>query len=483
MSAAQSQASQDSATRNQHNAADNTEVTTREHIVAALAAEAQSDAIRNCLRKYDPKKSDGQIEASLKQSKKSILVDTLAYLGVPNMDQYRAEALPHELLCRIQNLFPDICHLCNTTYCVKLGDTPVVSCASCGQGCHNECVLQLLGISQEELSEENQYGAALLNPNAAVGFVYLCGYCQKLVLPQKDKLKQKTVVKRQTANIVTPATVAINGGAEAIVVTEDDEPSVVAENSGNIPSATRTDQHSENNGNQTHTQQVVNSRNEQVDVGHAAAVCKFFRMGRCKHGISGKKDGNCPYSHPKPCRKFLDNGTKSRGGCTKGTGCNLFHPRVCHASLRSRTCVREDCKFQHIKGTKRTHDQQESEVTNRMNQNQIQHQNTSSQAKPGREMRQEASNSNQGSFLDIRELKEQMNAISGKLREIDLNYSLLLQQQSMLLPQKLNQSPLYPQYNNIIPQTQPTTYQSQQMMQHQQPLRFGLLPTPMSQVQ
>ena len=477
MAAAQSQASQDSAARNEQSAADDTEVITREHIVAALAAEAPSDAVRDCLRKYDPKKTDGQIEASLKQSRKTILVDTLAYLGVPNMEQYRAEALPHELLCRIQNLFPDLCHLCNTKYCVKLGDRPVVSCASCGQGCHNECVLQLLGISQEELSEENQYGAALLNPNAAVGFVYLCGYCQKLVLPQKDKLKQKTAAKRQPVNTATPATGAPNGGTEAVVIVEE-ESSVVSEGAANTPRATPTDQHNENNGNHTHTQQVVHSRNEQVDGGHATAVCKFFRMGRCKHGISGKKDGNCLYSHPKPCRKFLNNGPKSRGGCTKGTSCTLFHPKICHTSLRKRTCFREDCKFLHIKGTKRTQEQQESEVANRVNQNQEQHRITSTQARPLREIRQEASNSNQGNFLDIRELKEQMNSISGKLREIDLNYSLLLQQQSMLLPQKLSQAPLYPQYN-VMPQTQPTIYQSQQM-QHQQPLRSGLLPTPMN---
>ena len=50
MAAAQSQASQDSAAWNEQNASDNSEVTTREHIVAGLAAEAQSDAIRDCLR-------------------------------------------------------------------------------------------------------------------------------------------------------------------------------------------------------------------------------------------------------------------------------------------------------------------------------------------------------------------------------------------------------------------------------------------------
>ena len=175
----------------------NPDLEVQEQIVAALCAEAP-DAVRDCLRKYDPKKTEWQIKAAFKQQKKPILVQTLGYLGLPDMEKFKADALPHELLCRVQNLFPDVCHLCKQKYCVKLNDKPIISCASCGQGCHNACVLQMLGISEEDLNAENNYGSALLNPYASVGLVYMCEGCQEEVLPQKNKLIARNGAKRST---------------------------------------------------------------------------------------------------------------------------------------------------------------------------------------------------------------------------------------------------------------------------------------------
>ena len=142
-------------------------------IIAALCAEAPSDVVRDCLRKYDPKKPAWHIENAFKTEKKAVLVETLDYLGVPGMGLFKVSALPHELLCRVQNLFPDECDLCKGKYCVRLRDKPIVSCVRCGQGCHNECILQLLGKTEEDLNDENDYGASILNPNAAVGLFYL----------------------------------------------------------------------------------------------------------------------------------------------------------------------------------------------------------------------------------------------------------------------------------------------------------------------
>ena len=109
-----------------------------------LCAGTTSDAVRNCLRKYDPVKTAYQIEKKLKKDREEVLVNSLEYLGVPGMNQYKAEALPHEIVCRIQNLLPDVCHLCKLTFYVKIGEKPIISCVRCGQGCNNSCVLQLL---------------------------------------------------------------------------------------------------------------------------------------------------------------------------------------------------------------------------------------------------------------------------------------------------------------------------------------------------
>ena len=42
--------------------------------------------------------------------------------------------------------------ICKQSYCIKLPDKPILSCVKCGQGCHDSCVLQVLGKSVVELN-------------------------------------------------------------------------------------------------------------------------------------------------------------------------------------------------------------------------------------------------------------------------------------------------------------------------------------------
>ena len=58
------------------------------------------------------------------------------------------------------------------------------------------------------------------------------------------------------------------------------------------------------------------------------SVCRYYKRGSCKHGASGKKDGTCPYAHPKYCRNYVMYGNKSPRGCKKGDQCNQFHPKM-----------------------------------------------------------------------------------------------------------------------------------------------------------
>ena len=61
-------------------------ISKQEAIVAALCAEAPTEAVRNCLRKYEPRKPSWQIEAAFKTLRKQTLVDALFYPKVPNME-------------------------------------------------------------------------------------------------------------------------------------------------------------------------------------------------------------------------------------------------------------------------------------------------------------------------------------------------------------------------------------------------------------
>ena len=89
-------------------------------------------------------------------------------------------------------------------------------------------------------------------------------------------------------------------------------------------------------------------------------VCNFYKKGKCKHGIKGK---NCQFKHPKVCTKLLKHGNKSPKGCSAGTKCTMFHPRMCLSSIRKGECFNLDYTFTHVKGTKRNPSNNQSNNT------------------------------------------------------------------------------------------------------------------------
>ena len=270
-------------------------------ILAELAASAPTLGVRDCLRKYDVSKEQWQIINALKQESKKILVETLAYLGVPNMHLYLATALPNELLCRIQNLLPDKCHECKDTYCLKVTDKPIICCVKCGQGCHNKCILPRINKTEQDLINLTKAEReALINPYGSIGLFYVCGHCQEQVIPQKNAGLMKHVSKRATKEANTqsnnPAVATITGDAgtqedtgppetdtvstdgvhtDAEVVhpnrrvTIDDNPTIHVID---IPSA-----------------DILLAPNIQSQSTPPVAVCKHYKQARCKYGLAGKK--------------------------------------------------------------------------------------------------------------------------------------------------------------------------------------------------
>ena len=399
----------------------------QKEIIAALCVGAPSDNIRNCLRKYDPTKPVWQIEKDLKKDKKDVLVDSLLYLGVPGMNQYRHDALPHELVCRVQNLLPDTCSLCKQNYCISLEDKPILSCVKCGQGCHNSCVLQIIGRTVDELNEENNFGESLANPYAALGLFYVCGGCQEDTIPNKSslKIKQGQTSRRTSLSEDQPPNIPLNIGTQA------DLGSNVPTNTQNErapPAATEEVLLTGQSGN---TRNRNNTPTNNQTSSSVAPICTRFKTGRCSFGISGKKDGTCPYRHPKPCTKFLINGNRSRGGCRKGTNCNLFHPSMCYNSMRERQCFRENCKFMHIKGTKRSEDEatgNQGTYPPAAQQNQTR---KPLQPQPRSNSQNQSHNPSSNSpFLDMmKSMQDQISQLSSKLQQMDTNYHSLCYQQ------------------------------------------------------
>lgn len=434
----------------------------QKQVIAELSAGAPNDVVRNCLRKYDPTKHGWQIENNFKKESKSVLVEVLAYLEMPDMKQYRADALPHELLCRIQNFLPDRCHLCKDVYCVKLGDKPILSCVRCGQGSHNACAMQLLGLNHDELKEENKFGGDLANPHSTLGLFYLCGYCQKEVIPQRETLKVKQSSRRNSTSSVVPSS-QVQSSSQIVQNIESadnqghdlpgneiaiDPPSVVTQNPPNLPRLAGVLSNDENRNNRLTNQPNANNR----------PICKFYKTGRCKHGVSGKKDGTCSHYHPKPCRKFLANGTHRRGGCTQGTDCQFFHPSACFSSLKTRKYLNENCKYFHIKGTSRPQHDQGDQIGPLEQNSSSQRQTPANGGQNQREQthatrRNEANHSVSDPFLGhLKNLQDQMLLITNKLQLLDSGFSnFCLQQQGC-------QPPL--RYTSVPYQSKPLPHQA-----------------------
>ena len=80
-------------------------------------------------------------------------------------------------------------------------------------------------------------------------------------------------------------------------------------------------------------------------------VCRFFKTKSCKYGAKG---AGCQYLHPQKCLSYLKHGTKGKRGCKKGDKCDRYHPKLCFDSANRGVCTREDCKYHHLKGTRRT---------------------------------------------------------------------------------------------------------------------------------
>ena len=326
-------------------------------LIAELCVKAPSDAVKFCLRCYQPGKRLPQIEKDIFNSKKEVLVDTCKFLQISHRKSDNKTQLAHNILCRIQNLLPDDCGLCKKRYSVSLGDTPLLECSICGQGVHEICWINLFRSASDVINKDDDIIdrsnviSNYINPYKLPGIFYICPVCEERTIPKEEQHLD-----------ATPET------SDSGTTLEKPEPTAtteIAENECLLDSATeeKTDHTNEDEVDSTMLEETqttqLDSCNEDVsdhqqdDVAKtekSKTVCRFFRRGTCKHGLRGN---DCNYSHPKMCSKFLQHGTRQPHGCNRGKSCKQFHPLMCMDSLKKSECLNEKCTYNHIKGTRR----------------------------------------------------------------------------------------------------------------------------------
>ena len=348
-------------------------ITMQEEILAGLCANATNLEVRDCLRLYNPHSSNSKHKNEFGKCQKQLLVVTLDYLGTSGQDQFTKPTCINNLICRIQNLLPDTCNICKEEYCVKLDETPLLLCEICGQGSHNECILQQLGIQTDNTVNPDQ-AWAMINPTGLPGIHYLCGACEDGTIPDKAagllKRKSSTISDQINTEHIHPIQ---QTGEEMSTVREPLEGDLLSgqediQVSTSPPDASSNQQmpwhqqppsqlplsHPQHRRAPTQLQPQVVQQPERT----TKKVCPFYRKGTCRHGRAGV---GCENDHPKACKKLLQHGNKAPHGCTLGrANCDKFHPRMCATSMSKGICFNVDCKLSHVSGTKRSPTEQYS---------------------------------------------------------------------------------------------------------------------------
>ena len=101
----------------------NTDELTAEFVLASLCAKSTDLEVRDCLRKYVPSQTLSQQTKALNRLSKDVLVKTADYLEICTSGLLK-DAVVHRVICKIQNLLPDTCQLCNENYKFLIGEKP-----------------------------------------------------------------------------------------------------------------------------------------------------------------------------------------------------------------------------------------------------------------------------------------------------------------------------------------------------------------------
>ena len=340
-----------------------------EDLIAELCIDAPNDAVKFCLRSYQPGKRTNQIEKDINQSKKGVLLETSKFLRIPNCEGKTKNDLSRLILCRIQNLLPDDCGVCKNRYSIKLEECPLLECAICGQGVHRECWSNLLSLGSNASNctyDNNIVISEYVNPLKLPGIHYICAACEETTIP-RDEGKQQTSNKPKApvnddqdassnvTDVLQPPKVNLTENTSTqLEPANNDTPHInqLEEGSRDNESTDETDNldpepasNVESDGRTLPNHKDATSSSEK-----SAAICRYFRRGTCRHGLRGTE---CKFTHPQMCRKYLQHGTRQPTGCNLGKRCKFFHPLMCMDSLRKSECYNDDCTYHHVKGTRR----------------------------------------------------------------------------------------------------------------------------------
>lgn len=285
-----------------------------------LLSADQHQLAKTVICAFDPFASRSSNIKSLSKFKLELLEPCAEFLNIVLTDTdsnrlYTKTSLVLRIILAIEALLPASCQQCLDSYCIELAQTDMQSpenpppfvCHMCYQGSH-------------DCDAMKQCKEALDSITMTIGHTWLCNKCH----PKSIPVSQRKSRSRH--------------------VSISEHPSRAESHS---PLA--NSQSHDHDINQADLQQRLNSVAK-------SRVCDKYMLGKCPHGLRGKKEVNgeiCSFSHPKKCFKYCGFGNGKKG-CTIGENCEYFHPQLCKFSVKKRACYNANCTFVHLKGTSRT---------------------------------------------------------------------------------------------------------------------------------
>jgi hypothetical protein len=157
------------------------------------------------------------------------------------------------------------------------------------------CVLRQLDITDSNISPEQ--AMTLLNPSKFRSVHYLCGACEKTVIPSQEAglIKRKPTTTDDSIGIDTSIQLENEAIEPTTISTSTKETQPHNDNSADNKTKEKWTTPCAKAGKHTDQHARLSQANDQLK------VCPFYRKGTCRYGSIGK---DCPYNHPRPCKKF-----------------------------------------------------------------------------------------------------------------------------------------------------------------------------------
>jgi hypothetical protein len=186
------------------------------------------------------------------------------------------------------------------------------------------------------------------------GFVWLCSGCKTMLNPITPPKRKRLNTGGST--VINSAVNTPKGPGSITPVVTGDMTRKGGLDTDLLKSAlTQVSQHQQDTESSDKT--LLKFHNQ--DTATTTRNCsQYLGTRNCPHGRNGDIliDGKaCAFLHPKLCRRYCSDGTNNRYGCTRGRKCMYYHPKLCRNSLQKLHCSVDNCKFTHLRGTYRGH--------------------------------------------------------------------------------------------------------------------------------